>query len=101
MSREQDVEIGTIEHQTQPPDGAPWRARLAWWLRKRADAIDGRQSVAVKVCGIPEMTRDDITAAFRFAMRVWAERLAELTRLNVVDREIEDAEDQRTGENRG
>lgn len=48
---------------TSPPEDATWRQRLAWWLRRKADRLDGLESNGVAIrtdANVPPEVRDDL-----------------------------------------
>ena len=72
-----------------PEDPKSWRERFAWLLRKLADRIDRKESLALKFVSEPELARDYRNACVEQGMRVALDLMIESVKYESMDRELE------------
>lgn len=65
--------------------GKSWRARLAWFLRRLADRIDGRRSLTVFHISRPAIAEAQLLRGLRFGMLHAAEIINSELRSNAVE----------------
>lgn len=72
-----------------PENPKCWRERFAWLLRRLADRLDRRESLALKFVSEPEVSRDYRNACVEQGMRVALDLMIESVKYQSMDQKLE------------